>query len=140
VTYVREPTYEISYFFRRVLVPFDGSAASVRALKIALDFAKRYGSRVVVFIVDDGSMNVDDAKKKVEGEALSAGVNVDVKIAELNKSNQSTATRIIEEAVNGNYDIVILAARGRTISEEVIIGSTALSVIINVPMSVLLIR
>ena len=85
MTYVREPTYEISYFFRRILVPFDGSAASTRALKIALDFAKRYGSKVTAFIVNDNSLNVDEVRSKAESEALNAGVNVDIKVAELVK-------------------------------------------------------
>ncbi|MCD6428886.1 MAG: universal stress protein [Desulfurococcales archaeon] len=140
MTYIREPTYEISYFFRRILVPFDGSAASTRALKIALDFAKRYGSKVTAFIVNDGSLSANEVKRKVEYEASSAGVNVDIKIVDLDRNSQSTATKIIEEAVEGNYDIIIIAARGRTVSEEIVIGSTALSIIVNVPISVLLVR
>jgi len=140
VTYIREPTYEISYFFRRILVPFDGSAASTRALKIALDFAKRYGSKITAFIVNDGSLSADEVKRKVEDEASSAGVNIDIKIVDLDRNSQSTATKIIEEAIEGNYDIIIIAARGRTVSEEIIVGSTALSIIVNVPISVLLVR
>ncbi|MCD6341061.1 MAG: universal stress protein [Desulfurococcales archaeon] len=140
MAYIREPTYEISYFFRRILVPFDGSAASTRALKIALDFAKRYGSKITAFIVNDGSLSVDEVRKKVESEALSAGIDVDIKVVDLDRNSQSTATKIIEEAVEGNYDIIIIAARGRTVSEEIIIGSTALSIIVNVPISVLLVR
>jgi len=140
VTYIREPTYEISYFFRRILVPFDGSAASSRALKIALDFAKRYGSKVTAFVVNDGSLSTDDVRKKVEAEALNSGIDVDIKVVDLDRNSQSTATKIIEEAIEGNYDIIIIAARGRTVSEEIIIGSTALSIIVNVPISVLLVR
>ncbi len=140
MTYIREPTYEISYFFRRILVPFDGSAASTRALKIALDFAKRYGSKITAFIVNDGSLSADEVKRKVEDEASSAGVNIDIKIVDLDRNSQSTATKIIEEAIEGNYDIIIIAARGRTVSEEIIVGSTALSIIVNVPISVLLVR
>ncbi len=140
MTYIREPTYEISYFFRRILVPFDGSAASSRALKIALDFAKRYGSKVTAFVVNDGSLSTDDVRKKVEAEALNSGIDVDIKVVDLDRNSQSTATKIIEEAIEGNYDIIIIAARGRTVSEEIIIGSTALSIIVNVPISVLLVR
>ncbi|MCD6083966.1 MAG: universal stress protein [Desulfurococcales archaeon] len=140
MTYIREPTYEVSYFFRRILLPFDGSAASTRALKIALDFAKRYGSKVTAFVVNDNSLNIDIVRKKLESEALSAGIDIGIKVVDLDRSSQSTATRIIEEAIEGNYDLIIVAARGRTVSEEIAIGSTALSVIVNVPISVLLVR
>ncbi|MCD6278719.1 MAG: universal stress protein [Desulfurococcales archaeon] len=140
MTYIREPTYEVSYFFRRILLPFDGSAASTRALKIALDFAKRYGSKVTAFVVNDNSLNIDIVRKKLESEALSAGIDIGIKVVDLDRSSQSTATKIIEEAIEGNYDLIIVAARGRTVSEEIAIGSTALSVIVNVPISVLLVR
>ncbi len=140
VTYIREPTYEVSYFFRRILLPFDGSAASTRALKIALDFAKRYGSKITAFIVNDSSLSINEVRKKLEGEASGAGIDMDIKIVDLDRNSQSTATKIIEEAIEGNYDLIIIAARGRTVSEEIVIGSTALSIIVNVPISVLLVR
>lgn len=54
--YVREPTYEVSYMFKRILVPVDGSSHSIKALNVAIDFAKRYGSVIVALIVDDGTI------------------------------------------------------------------------------------
>jgi len=139
VSYVWPPTYEISFMFRKVLAPVDGSAYSMKALDVALDFAKRYGSRVTALIVDDGSINVEEVRKKVEGKARSAGVKVEVKV--IGKGDGcSVSSKIVKESLEGDYDLIIIAARGRTQVEDILIGSTALSTIVNTTISVLLIR
>lgn len=139
-SYVREPTYEVSFLFRRILAPTDGSASSLKALDIAIDFAKRYGSRVTAFIVDDGSIDVEDIKNKISAKAQRTGIDIKIKVEKINKDYESTPTKIIWEAIEGDYDLIIIAARGRTASEDIIIGSTALSTIVNTPISVLVIR
>jgi len=138
--YVREPTYEVSYMFRRILVPYDGSSHSVKALAVALDFAKRYGSSVVVFVVDDGTLGpVERLVESVMQFSRKAGVNVEVKSTKLTP-NTSIATAVVEEASRGGYDAVIISARGRTVNPDIMIGSVALSVVVNVPISVLVVR
>lgn len=139
MSYVWPPTYEISFMFRKVLAPIDGSAYSMKALDVALDFAKRYGSRVTALIVDDGTINVEEVRKKVEKKARSAGVNVEVKV--IGKGDGcSVSSKIVKESLEGDYDLIIIAARGRTQVEDILIGSTALSTIVNTTISVLLIR
>lgn len=138
--YIREPTYEVSFLFRRILVPIDGSASSMKALDVALDFSKRYGSRVTVLIVHDGLLDTEEIRSKIEKKISKAGVNTSIKTISTDMYRQSVPSKIIEESIEGDYDLVILSARGRTVSEDIVIGSTALSVIINTPVSVLLIR
>jgi len=143
MTYIREPTYEVSFLFRKVLVPVDGSASSYKALDIAVDFAKRYGSKVTALLVDDGSLrDIDKVLKTVEEKIRGAGILAKIKTFRLNigKEASSVASKITEEIVSGSYDLVIMSARGRTANPEIIIGSVALSVIVNSPVSVLLIR
>ena len=141
LTYVREPTYEVSFLFRKVLVPIDGSTSSMRALDIAIDFAKRYGSKITALIVDDGSLeNVGEVSKKVEEKSRKAGVVVRVKVKKLDPLTHSTASNIIEESIEEDYDLIIVSARGRTTNPDLMLGSVALSTIINTPTSVLLIR
>ncbi|MCS7098824.1 MAG: universal stress protein, partial [Sulfolobales archaeon] len=119
--YVREPTYEVSYMFKRILVPVDGSSHSIRALNVALDFAKRYGSIIVAFIVDDGNAGpVDKVYELVESTARRAGTSVEFKVAKLDPTT-STSTLIIEEISRGSYDLVIISARGRTVYPDLII-------------------
>jgi len=139
-TYYREPTYAISFMFRRVLVPIDGSAGSFKALDIAMDFAKRYGSRVTAFIADDGSLDVKSISEEVSKRALRSGVEIAVKVKDVRRGSESVVSKIVEEISEGDYDMVIIGARGRTVSENLLIGSTALSVIINSPVSCLVVR
>ena len=141
MTYVREPTYEVSFLFRRVLVPVDGSAASMKALDVALDFAKRYGSRVTVMIANDGSVgDVNSIIEDVETRARNAGVRVKVIVTDVEVGLESAASKILETIEEGDYDLVVLSARGRSANPEVSIGSVALSVIVNTATSVMLIR
>jgi nucleotide-binding universal stress UspA family protein len=139
VTYVWPPTYEISFMFRKILAPVDGSAYSMKALDVAIDFAKRYGSRVTALIVDDCSIDVEEVRKKVEDKAQAAGVNIEVKV--IGKAEGcSVSSKIVKESLESDYDLIIIAARGRTQVEDILIGSTALSTIVNTTISVLLIR
>lgn len=140
MTYYREPTYVISFMFRRILVPVDGSANSLKALDIALDFAKRYGSKVTTLIVDDGKLNVNDIAAEVSDRGRRAGIELSVKVKEVRNAGESVVSKVIDEISEGSYDLVIIGARGRTVSEQLLIGSTALSVIINSPVSCLVVR
>ncbi|MEM1982455.1 MAG: universal stress protein [Sulfolobales archaeon] len=140
MAYYREPTYSISFMFRRILVPIDGSAGSLKAFDVALDFAKRYGSKVTALIVNDGNLNVEEISEEVRVRARKAGTELNIKVKEIRNSGESVVSKILEELSEGSYDFVIIGARGRTISEQIIIGSTALSVIINSPISCMVIR
>jgi len=141
VTYVREPTYEVSFLFRKVLVPIDGSAASFKALEVGLDFARRYGSRVTVIIANDGTIgDTDPIVEAVEERAARRNVKVEIAVVDVDTPTESAASKILETIEEGDYDLVILSARGRSASPEASIGSVALSIIVNSASSVLLIR
>jgi nucleotide-binding universal stress UspA family protein len=140
MSYYREPTYLISFMFRRILVPIDGSASSLKALDIALDFAKRYGSKLTALIVNDKTINVEEVSGEISSRARKSGIEVVLKIKEVRNPNESIVSKVLEEISEGSYDLVILGARGRTLSEDLLIGSTALSVIINSPISCLVVR
>jgi nucleotide-binding universal stress UspA family protein len=140
MSYYREPTYLISFMFRRILVPIDGSASSLKALDIALDFAKRYGSKLTALIVNDKTINVEEVSGEISSRARKSGIEVVLKIKEVRNPNESVVSKVLEEISEGSYDLVILGARGRTLSEDLLIGSTALSVIINSPISCLVVR
>lgn len=140
MAYYREPTYSISFMFRRILVPIDGSAGSLKALDVSVDFAKRYGSKLTALIVNDKNINVEEISEEVMNRARKAGIELSIKVKEIRNYGESVVSKILEEVSEGGYDFVIIGARGRTISEQIIIGSTALSVIINSPISCMVIR
>jgi len=135
-----EPTYAVSFLFRRILVPVDGSENSLRALDVALDFAQRYGSRVTVLHVATGSADVESLKKTVERRAQEKGVDIDFRVRVFNPQISSVANEILAEIISGGYDLVIMGARGSTTNEDIILGSTALSIVVNSASSIMVIR
>jgi len=136
-----EPSYLLSYLFRRILVPVDGSDSSMRALEVALDFAQRYGSRIsVVHVAPAASADTEALRGRVKRKALEKGVDVDFKVRVYNVQASSVANEIINEIVEGGYDLVILGARGSTVNEEILIGSVALSVAVNAATSIMIVR
>lgn len=140
MTYVREPMYELSFHFRRILVPVDGSESSLRALDLALDLARHYGSRITVLHVKpygvDSKQVIDKVNKRIENK----GVPVTIKVKEIDPVKESIAKKILDEITEGGYDIVVLGARGLTVSEELTIGSTALAVAINTTTTTIIVR
>ncbi len=140
VEYKPEPTYRISFMFRKILVPIDGSENSFRALEIALDFAKRYGSKVTVLYVDEGSTDTLLLAEKVKARAKETGITVDFKIKKYSPSISSVENEILQEIVEGGYDLVIVGARGNTVNEEMLIGSKVLSIVVNAPVSIMIVR
>ncbi|MEM1651286.1 MAG: universal stress protein [Sulfolobales archaeon] len=138
--YVREPTYEVSYMFKRVLVPIDGSSHSIKALNVAIDFAKRYGSVIVALIVDDGTIGpTERIMETIASVSKKSGINIETKTVKLSPTS-SIATSIVEEVLRGSYDLIVISARGKTVNPDLIIGSVALSVIVNAPVSVFVVR
>jgi nucleotide-binding universal stress UspA family protein len=135
-----EPMYTVSFLFRRILVPVDGSENSLRALSVALDFAQRYGSRVTVLHVASGSAEIDALRKTVEKKAQEKGVDVEFKVRMFNPQISSISNEIINEIISGGYDLVIMGARGSTTNEDIILGSTALSIAVNSAASIMIIR
>ena len=130
-----EPTYYVSFWFREVLVPVDGSENSLKALDLAVDFARRYGSRITVLAATHG----DASKIRAAVEARVAGrAPFEFKAVGLDETT-SPANEVLKEVGTGKYDAVIMGARGLTVS-DVNIGSTAMAVVANAPVTVIIVR
>ncbi len=130
-----EPTYYVSFWFREVLVPVDGSESSLRALDLAVDFARRYGSRITVLTASHG----DASRIRAAVEARAAGrAPLEFKAVRLDEGT-SPANEVLRELGTGKYDAVIMGARGLTVS-DVNIGSTAMAVVANAPVTVIIVR
>lgn len=141
MAYREAPTYEISFMFRRILVPVDGSENSLKALDLAVDLAKHYGSHItVVFAKPKGVEYPIDPLEKARKRVEDKGVDVEFKILEFDPAENSTAGAILAEIADGNYDLVVMGARGRTLSSELAIGSKAISIASNSPVTVIIVR
>ncbi len=141
MSYREAPTYEISFLYRKILVPIDGSENSYRALDLAIDLARHYGSKVTVLYVKPREYKpsedpLEKAKKRVEGR----GIQAVFKEREIDPLKESTVKAILDEISEGEYDMVIVGARGRTLSSELTIGSKALAIAINSPVTVVIVR
>jgi nucleotide-binding universal stress UspA family protein len=139
-SYHREPTYEISFRFRRILVPVDGSEASFFALDLALDFARRYGSRITVLHVRAESEEHSSVLEKAKQRASKRPVVLEFKERAYRPENSSVASEILKEIYEGGYDAVFMGARGTTVSEDIHVGSTALSLVTHAPVTVVVVR
>ncbi|MCI2414567.1 MAG: universal stress protein [Candidatus Aramenus sp.] len=133
-----EPTYKVSLWFRRVLVPIDGSENSMRALDLAEDFSLRYGSKVTVIYVCHNCDDAEVIKKKVE-ERIGNKIEYELKVVNAGKDS-SVANEILKAISEDTYDAVILGARGTSVNSDINIGSTALSIVVNAPITVITVR
>jgi nucleotide-binding universal stress UspA family protein len=141
MSYREAPTYEISFMFRRIVVPVDGSANSLKALDLAIDLAKHYGSHVtIVFAKPKGYQPKEDPLEKAKARVSREGVEVEYKTIEFDPGEKSTSGAILDEIINGNHDLVVMGARGRTLSSEIAIGSKAISIASNSPVTVIIVR
>lgn len=126
--------------FRKILVPVDGSENSYRALDLAIDFSIRYGSRVSVLYVKTPGEDDKKIREEVLRRASSRGVSVAYVSREYDPGSSSVPTEILRVVEEEGFDTVIIGARGRTLYEEMGVGSTALSILVNAPVNIILVR
>lgn len=125
--------------FKTILVPTDASESAQRALKVALDLAKEFGSRIVLFHVVytpealgytlSGGITVPQDEISIYGrEALNvalAGVDIkDVPIEKRQKPGHPAAA-ILEEIEKEDFDLVVMGSRGYGPISGVLLGSVS---------------
>lgn len=142
--------------FQNILVPFDLSAPSTRAFKVALDLAKKYHSKIVLLTCLEGDAwhhkyydsRADSelikkqskaAKKQLEKlELLSEKNNVSV------QSKILTSTSVVKDIVifakSRKHDLVVMGSHGRTGFDKLLLGSIANGVSQKIHCPVLLIK
>ncbi|MEZ0290071.1 MAG: universal stress protein [Sulfolobales archaeon] len=135
-----EKRYEISFMFRKILVPVDGSENSYRALELALDFATRYGSRVDVIHVGEGEKPDESIEREVLRRASEKKLQISFIYKRYDPKLSSVSTEILKTAIDGGYDTIIIGARGKSVSEDINLGSTTLGIVINIPTNIIIVR
>jgi nucleotide-binding universal stress UspA family protein len=141
--------------FKKILLPFDGSATSNRALDMALKLAN--GSPVKVRIIHSidelayisgyeysadyfsiareyGQKILDEALNK----AKTAGVDADVKLIDL--PAQRLGETVATEAREWGADLIVVGTHGRKGIGRVFLGSGAEQIIRLAPVPILVIR
>ncbi|MCY0867869.1 MAG: universal stress protein [Desulfurococcus sp.] len=134
------PSYQISFYYRRILVPVDGSENSLKALDFALDLARHYGSRVIIVHAKPKGKARSDPYERVKQRIRRESLSVEYKTIEYDPLSDSCSSAILREIIEGGYDAIVLGARGLSLTTDIPVGSTALSLVVNSPVSVFVIR
>ncbi|QHE86136.1 universal stress protein [Hydrogenophaga sp. BPS33] len=141
--------------YKRILVPYDGSETSDKALVAALNMAREQGGRVrVIHDIDELAMAsgyeyagelaqlARDQGKKLLDDALvmvrAAGVEGDTRL--LDVPGRRLGDAVSDEAAVWQADLVVVGTHGRRGLSRVLLGSGAESVIRLSTVPVLVIR
>ena len=144
MTNVKETAFVRERFrgvFKNILIPFDLSAQSTRAFKVAVDVAKKYDSKLTLLTCLEGdawhhkyydsradSELIKKQKKVSEKhleklEAIAKKNNVTVKSQIL--TSKSVVNDIVVFAKSRKYDLIVIGSHGRTGLDKIILGSVA---------------
>ncbi len=110
---------------RKILVPIDGSAASLAAHRLALDLAGAYGAEVVLLYVVDSS--VLDEISRLSGQERPRLVH-DMEesgktlLATLSREAQTQAVKAILDLQHGMPDEIILQEAARHQADLIVMG------------------
>lgn len=141
--------------FQKILVPVDGSEASVRAAEYAADLARRYGAAVTLLFVADpgaiaGSPLPEDVKAQLQSAMQEANQQMLASVARLFEGVEvqyrqlegSPGRMIAAEAESGASDLIVMGSRGlgRDEDQVITIGSVADRVLRRVRCPVLVVK
>ena len=144
--------------FKKILVPFDGSAPSRAGLDSAIALGKNQHARLrLLHVVDEHAviqsmeptLNVGDLLDGlVEGghqllaqaaaTAKKNGVEADTVLYELHLGR--VADRIVDEAEKWHADVIVMGTHGRRGIGRMVMGSDAETVVRATPVPVLLVK
>ena len=154
--------------FEKVLVPLDGSEHSLRALEIAIQAAKRFNGKLTLIHVYSVTVTpvvmpeptaltptgfpamtptdvskMTEATRKIgnrilgdgEEKVKAAGVPVETVLVEGHVVHE-----IIKKAKEGNFDLIVIGARGISHMRELLLGSVTDGVIHHASCPVLVVK
>lgn len=151
--------------FEKILVPLDGSEHSLRALEIAVQMAKKFGGKLTLVHVYSVSVSpvlmpepttltpprvpvmtaaevskVAEATRKAGASILAGGekrVRAEGVQVETTLKEGHTVQEITKTAKEGEFDLIVMGARGVSKIRELLLGSVSDGVIRNAPCPVL---
>jgi nucleotide-binding universal stress UspA family protein len=122
--------------FKKILVPLDGSANSMRGLDRAIEIAKGGDAEITGFYVFHlpiaagikytAKMKEEAQKKAVK--AIGPAMNKTQKAGATFKyktGGGNTGSEIVKFAKNGKFDMIVIGARGLGGAKEAFLGSTS---------------
>lgn len=143
--------------FEKILVPLDGSEHSINALEKAIQIAKKFDGRITLihaYSTDLVSLPKEYALTETTPELVEVsrykGANIladaqikakdqGIQIETLLKAGQAVET-IIETSRNGNFDLIVMGARGLSPIKEILLGSVSHGVTTHAPCPILVVK
>lgn len=140
--------------FNTILVPTDASEAARRALMVALELAKEFGSRIVLLHVVftpeamgytlSSGISVPQEEISIYGkEALTAATNgIDTGNVPIEKKQKlgHPGLAILEEIKSGNIDLVVMGNRGYGPIAGALLGSVSQRVLNQAECPVMIVK
>jgi nucleotide-binding universal stress UspA family protein len=154
--------------FEKILVPLDGSEHSTRALGKAVEMAKKFGSKITlihaysvsvqpIMIPEPTAMSmpgipvltagevtrVTDAARKAGNNILQDGeAKVKAEGVEVEKLllEGHAVQEIVRVAKEGNFDLIVMGARGLSKIKVILLGSVSDAVIHHATCPVLIVK
>lgn len=137
--------------FQKILVPLDGSSNSMRGLDKAISIANASDAEITGYYVFHLPLAAgikytkkmkDDAQKKAVkaiGPAMQKCERAGAKF-KYATGGGNTASQIINAATKGNFDMIVIGARGLGGTKEAFLGSTSNSVMHKSKIPVLVVK
>jgi nucleotide-binding universal stress UspA family protein len=143
--------------FKRILVPVDGSAASMKGLDMAIELAKSHGSQLrLIHVVNELVLGVEGTPTYSTDliQSLREGGNALLKDAEAHVRERAlesqtvllesiggrAANLIIDQARQWPADLIVMGTHGRRGLGRLALGSDAEMVLRSTPVPILLVR
>ena len=138
---------------KNILVPVDFSPASLDGLRYALGLARPFGARLTALHVIESLGPMVRLKVDVDAHKRKLREDVKLRLEELHLEVDEPAGafdtlfregtsyhEIVAMAQSGDFDLIIMASRGRSGLVDMLLGSTAERVVRHAPCSVLVVR
>ncbi len=144
---------------KKILVPVDGSAASLKAAEKALEIAKKYNSEITLIyvmyepdiskynrfgvVIDPDLKKLKERLKETEKKMMDSIVD-SLDIADIEVKRKIVPgiayEEIIKEAESGHYDMIVMGRLGFSKIKRFFLGSVAHRVLADAPCPVLIVQ
>ena len=137
---------------RKILIPVDGSDASIRAMRHAVLLAKGLGASVFVYhvfhlpraagIVMTKSMKESTEEKIITilNSAKNIALKSDVPCKQQSQGGGNSGKKIVDFTEKYNFDMIVMGSRGMGSAKEVFLGSTSNHVLHKPKIPVLIVK
>jgi len=138
--------------FEKILVPLDGSERSLNALEKAIQIAKKFDGKITLINVYSVSsfrmtpsqvfayvVEIRKSGESILAEGKKIAFDKGIQVETLLKEGH-IVEEILQKARDGNFDLIVMGARGISKIKEILLGSVSHGVTTHAPCPVLVVK